>query len=146
MTVLEPFAWWHIPAAVSMERELFDVAPWSEAQFWSELAAGDRAWFAAVDDDALVGYAGIAIAAGEAEVMTIAVRASHQGRGLGRALLQALLDAADAANARRVMLEVETGNVAAIALYERNGFVRTGVRPNYYALGVDALLMERRHG
>lgn len=145
MTAMVPFGWWHIPAAMSIELDLFPVSPWSEAQFWSELAADDREWFALVGGEVLVGYAGIAIGQGEAEIMTIAVRRDHQGQGLGRALLDAMLSSAAEAGAGRVMLEVETGNDSAIALYERNGFRRVGVRPNYYALGVDALLMER-HG
>lgn len=141
---VERFGWWHIPEAVRIEQELFATSAWGEAQFWGELAGDDRAFFSALDSGVLVGYAGVTLGS-EAQVMTIAVRADHQGMGIGRTLLHTLLDVADAAGSLCVQLEVETGNAGAIALYERNGFVRTGVRPNYYAQGVDALLMER-HG
>lgn len=144
MTVtIEQFGWWHIPAALEIEHELFDIQPWSEAQFWSELAAGDRAMFAAIEGDELVGYADIAVGADESEIMSVGVREAHQGRGVGYSLLTAMLDASDAAGAKRVLLEAKTGNDKAIALYERNGFSIVGHRPNYYALGVDAVLMER---
>ena len=145
MISIEPFGWWHIPAVLEIEHDLFDIQPWSEAQFWSELAADDRAMFAAIDDGVLVGYADIVISNGEAEIMSIGVRRSLQGRGVGYALLRAMLVAADAGGARRVLLEVRAGNDSAISLYERNGFAVVGHRPNYYALGVDAVLMER-HG
>ena len=49
----------------------------------------------------------------------------------------------DAARVPRVLLEVEVGNDSAIALYERFGFLRNGMRPNYYGAGIHALLMER---
>jgi ribosomal-protein-alanine N-acetyltransferase len=145
VTSIEPFGWWHIPAVVELEFELFPKSPWSEAQFWSELAADHRLLLVGIDDGALVGYAGINIGDLESEVMTIAVRPSHQGQGLGSALLQRMIEASDAAGVRRVLLEVEVDNDAAIGLYERFGFVRNGIRPNYYGLGIDALLMER-HG
>jgi len=143
MTSIEPFGWWHIPAVTRIELELFPTSPWSEAQFWSELAADHRMLLVAKDDDELVGYAGINIGDVESEIMTIAVRPSHQGQGLGSALLRQMLDASDTASVPQVLLEVAVGNDAAIALYERFGFVRNGVRPNYYGQGIDALLMER---
>lgn len=145
MITIEPFGWWHIPAVVELELELFPKSPWSEAQFWSELAADRRLLLVGIDDGALVGYAGINIGDLESEIMTIAVCPSHQGQGLGSALLQRMIEASDAAGVRRVLLEVEVDNDAAIGLYERFGFVRNGIRPNYYGLGIDALLMER-HG
>jgi ribosomal-protein-alanine N-acetyltransferase len=143
MIAIEPFGWWHIPAVTDIELELFPKSPWSESQFWSELAADHRMLLVANDDDVLVGYAGINIDRHDSEIMTIAVRPTHQGKGLGSALLQRMLDASDAARVPRVLLEVEVGNDAAISLYERFGFVRNGIRPNYYGQGIDALLMER---
>ena len=95
----------------------------------------------------LVGYAGIAFVAGppqaEAEVHTIGVDPAHQGRGIGRALLRALLDVADAAHAT-VFLEVRTDNAAAQALYASEGFAVVGLRRRYYQpSGADAHTMRR---
>jgi len=36
--VLAPMRWWHIPAVLELERELFPDEPWSAPAFWSELA------------------------------------------------------------------------------------------------------------
>lgn len=144
MTTITDFGWWHIPVATGIERELFAIQPWGEAMFWGDLAADDRALFAATDDEgSLLGYADLALAAGEAEILNIAVRSSHQGRGIGHALLQAMLARAADAGAHRVLLEVREGNDVARSLYERNGFTVVGRRPNYYAAGVHAVLMER---
>lgn len=140
---VEDFGWWHIPPVMELELELFPKSPWSEAQFWSELAADHRHLWVAVDGGAIVGYAGINVDAYESEIMTIAVRPSHQGKGLGSTLLGRMLSASDHAGGSRVLLEVEVGNDSAISLYERFGFVRNGIRPNYYGLGIDAVLMER---
>ncbi len=143
MTVIAPFGWWHIPAATAIEVELFEIQPWSEAQFWSELAADDRMLFAALVDDELAGYADLRIAADEAEILNIAVQTSRQKQGIGTSLLMSMMAAARDAQVSKLLLEVRVGNDDAIALYERNGFRTVGQRPNYYALGVHALLMER---
>ncbi len=139
---LEPFGWWHIPAALQIEQELFHIQPWTAAQFWSELAAGDRRIFAAVEDGLLIGYADIQLRPDEAEILSIGVREAHQGRGIGYMLLRAMMDAAIASGARRILLEARSGNAHAILFYERNGFTIVGHRKNYYAAGVDAVLME----
>lgn len=145
MTDIVPFGWWHIPAALQLEQELFQLQPWSEAQFWSELAADDRVMLAAVEDGELVGYADIAVGHPDSEIMSLGVRKAHQRRGVGTALLLAMLEAAKTAGAQRILLEARTGNDPAIRLYERHKFHIVGSRPNYYAPGVDAVLMER-HG
>lgn len=143
MIQIQPFGWWDIPAVHALELELFPTSPWSEAQFWGELAAEHRLLFVAKDEAQVVGYAGINIGDLEAEIMTIAVHPEHQRRGLGSAFMRAMLEPAEAAGVRHVLLEVEVGNDAAVTLYEHFGFIRNGVRPNYYGPGIDALLMER---
>lgn len=130
-----------------MEAELFaGDDPWSEPAFASELDAGHH-YIGAYAEDELVGYAGIALLAGppraEAEVHTIAVHPDWQGNGIGKALLLDLLGHADQVGAT-VFLEVRTDNVPAIALYERQGFERLGVRRRYYQpSGADAFTMRR---
>jgi ribosomal-protein-alanine N-acetyltransferase len=96
------------------------------------------------DGGNLLGYAGLAVAADEAEVRTIGVAPAAQGRGVGRALLHDLLRAA---GPRRVLLEVRCDNEPAIALYESEGFVRVGLRRHYYQpSGADAYTMARPAG
>ena len=61
-------------------------------------------------------------AAGEAEVITIAVRPSGRRAGTGRALMEALMAAAAARGAEALFLEVAVSNEPARALYARFGF------------------------
>ena len=140
--MITDFGWWHIPAAVALEQQLFDIQPWTSAQFWAELAADDRALLAETETDELRGYAALAIGADEAEILNIAVAPTWQGHGLGWQLLRAMLDAVRHAGLHRVLLEVRPDNAPALRLYERSGFRRIGLRRDYYALGIDAVLME----
>ena len=128
-----------------VERALFAPEPWTERLFWSELGQLDtRHYLVALAGDEVVGYAGLCDYPDEAFVQTIAVAPAAQGTGLGSRLLVALLDEAARRRQRTVSLEVRADNAAAQRLYDRHGFVRSGVRRGYYAGGVDALVLTRR--
>ena len=145
MTRLERMRWWHVADLMPVERELFAPEPWTERLFWSELGQLDtRHYLVALDGDEVVGYAGLCDYPDEAFVQTMAVAPSHQRSGLGRRLLDALLEEADRRGQRTVALEVRADNPGAQRLYERAGFVRTGVRRGYYRGGVDGWVMTRR--
>ena len=135
------------PRCAELERLLFPGDdPWSARAFTDDIRAG-HPYVAARADGLLVGYAGLAFVAGppqaEAEIHTIGVDPAHRRRGIGRALLRALLDVADAVEAV-VFLEVRTDNTAARTLYEAVGFVVVGLRRRYYRpSGADAHTMRR---
>ena len=130
-----------IPALVDLEEILFPGdAPWSWEMFASELEVGNHYVVHRDSDGVIDGYAGLAIIGDEAEVHTIGVRPDAQGSGLGRKLLRQLVSAA---GDRRLLLEVRTDNVAAIALYASEGFSTLGVRRRYYHSGADAYTMAR---
>lgn len=137
-----------VPAIARLEGELFaGESPWSAAVVAAEVAHPACRYLVADDAAQVVGYVGLARlgppADPEFEVHTIGVAPSAQGRGVGRALLEAVLEHADAAGGP-VFLEVRTDNAAAIGLYESMGFVRLGVRKNYYQpSGADAFTMRR---
>jgi ribosomal-protein-alanine N-acetyltransferase len=80
----------------------------------------------------LLGFVLSRRAADEAEILTIAVDAAHQGRGVGRALLSENLRQAANAGAKAMFLEVAKENAPALALYDRFGFVKVGERTGYY--------------
>ena len=79
---------------------------------------------------------------GEAELLTIGVDPHKQRAGLGAALLEAAVQEARAAGSELLYLEVDAGNAPALALYEKAGFVTTGLRKAYYRDGADARLMQ----
>ena len=134
--------WWDIDEVTALEEALFDDA-WSAEAWWDELAQGDtRTYVVALDHGDVVGYAGLAAMPDEAYVQTIGVAPGHQRHGLGATLLTTLLDDAARRSIGRVGLEVRVDNAPAIALYERFGFARVGVRKRYYQpSGTDALVM-----
>ena len=125
-----------------LEHVLFDIDdPWSSVAFLEALAAGHH-YVSAWEGNSLVGYAGLARAGSEAEIHTLAVDPAYQRRGIGRALLRAVLDHAVGAT---VFLEVRIDNESAIQLYRSEGFDVIGIRRGYYrASGADAFTMRRQ--
>jgi ribosomal-protein-alanine N-acetyltransferase len=129
-----------------LEAQLFEGDdPWPAAAFNRELASKHNHYVGARIAGAVVGYAGISrlgrTAPFEYEVHTIGVDPVYQGRGIGRRLLDELLDFADGGV---VYLEVRTDNEPAIALYDSAGFARIGLRRRYYRVsGADAYTMRR---
>jgi ribosomal-protein-alanine N-acetyltransferase len=142
---LRAMRWWDVQAVAELERALFGSTAWSAETFWSELAAPGRWYVVAESGGRLLGYAGLAVAGGDADVQTVAVAAAAQGRGLGRSLLEALTAQARRAGATWAVLEVRADNTAAQSLYTSSGFERIGVRRRYYQPGdVDAVIMRAR--
>lgn len=80
-------------------------------------------------------------AAGEAEILTIAVAPEARRRGVGRALMLAAAGMAAARGAQAMFLEVAETNAAARALYESLGYRPVGRRKRYYPDGADALVL-----
>ncbi len=120
--------------------------PWTRGMFLHELKVPFSRTLLLRDDEpphALLGYVCRWLIGDEIQILNVAVRSDRRKQGLGRALVQLVLDEAEREGARLVTLEVQRGNAAAIALYRALGFVETGMRRNYYGSGEDALLMSR---
>ena len=79
-----------------------------------------------------IGYGGVKVGGDQADVMTIGVAPRARGRGVGRAILDALLEWARQAGAVEIFLDVRPSNEGAIALYNSRGFVEIGRRPRYF--------------
>ena len=141
---IEPLRWWHIDELLLIEADLFGPEKWSAAMFWNELA--QRHFYrVALDGDRVLGYAGLAVVApDEAWVQNIAVHRDAQRRGIGRALLEALLAEAARREVPRTLLEVAVDNRPAQTLYATYDFEPVGVRRGYYQpSNTDALVMMR---
>jgi len=127
--------------------------PWTRGNF---MDAFDHGYECRVDEDhgKIRGYAILMPAVDEAELLNIGVAAAWQRKGLGRMILNEMLQKARAMNMKRVFLEVRPSNVAAIALYRCSGFDLIGVRRGYYqnaggsedALVMACDLMEEENG
>ncbi len=116
--------------------------PWSAAEFEQLLSA--KVNHLITTDH---GFAVIQLLPPEVELLTIAVDPKHQGKGLGRVLMQKLCALAVENGAVHVFLEVDARNTAARALYEKTGFAQSGIRSAYYrhpdGSRGDAILMTR---
>ena len=108
--------------------------PWSSEEFAALIANASNVGAAALDPitGRLRGFVLSRLAADEAEILTIAVDAAFQGKGVGRALLSENLRQASNAGARAMFLEVAKDNEPALALYQRFGCVKVGERAGYY--------------
>jgi ribosomal protein S18 acetylase RimI-like enzyme len=79
----------------------------------------------------------------EMHLIDLLVVPSARRRGLGRALVSAVVAYAERGAFRVVLLEVRRDNEAARALYGALGFELSGERARYYSDGEDAILMQR---
>jgi [ribosomal protein S18]-alanine N-acetyltransferase len=138
-----------IDAVLVLEHTLFGEEAWSRQMLEGELAEQPRSryYLVADEDGTITGYAGLMMAAAQADVLTLAVAADRWGQGTGSALLEALLAEAARRRCTEVFLEVRTDNDRAQGLYRRHGFTEIGVRKGYYQpSGADALVMRRDLG
>jgi ribosomal protein S18 acetylase RimI-like enzyme len=93
-----------------------------------------HAQYVALVDDRVVGWCDILPfdrpTKSHGGVLGLGILPEHRGRGIGPALIEAALAAAKASGLTRVELLVREGNGRAVALYERLGFVREGMKRN----------------
>jgi [ribosomal protein S18]-alanine N-acetyltransferase len=136
----------HVDALMSYERDMFGTEAWSERSYREEIADTRNRYYVAVEgpDDALLGWAGVLVVAGTADVLTVGVVPSARRQGLARRMLAALYSEAARRGASEIFLDVRVDNEAAIALYQDEGFVELGRRRGYYDAGrVDSVVMRR---
>ena len=138
MTVV-PMAECHLAALAEIEKACFH-APWSETMLREEL---DKCIFLVAERDGqAIGYVGCQTVLDEGYITNVAVSPDCRRQGIGRALIEELAQRARAQGLSFVTLEARASNAPAIALYEGAGFVRVGVRKNFYtAPSEDAVLM-----
>ena len=120
--------------------------PWPAESFVRELAASHNRYVAARVYGNLVGYAGISRLGRtppfEFEIHTVGVDPAYQRHGIGRGMMERMLDFAG--DDSTVFLEVRTDNEPALQLYRSLGFVNVGLRRRYYRMsGADAYTMRR---
>jgi [ribosomal protein S18]-alanine N-acetyltransferase len=120
--------------------------PWSRGNFVDSLAAG---YIALRLPDAsgrhTLGYCLALPGVQEMHLLNLTVAPAQQGRGHARHMLDVLTQIAREGGGQALWLEVRPSNQRAVALYQRYGFVRVGLRRGYYpaALGrrEDAIVM-----
>jgi ribosomal-protein-alanine N-acetyltransferase len=144
--VVEPAAMRDARRLAQLHGESFHRG-WGEGEFEGMLTARNTLVHRLKASGKIIGFAVSRMAADEAEILSIAVAASHRGRGLSRDLLLTHLGHLAGHGVRTIFLEVEENNQPARRLYERAGFSVVGRRERYYQQPggeqMNALLMRR---
>ena len=131
---------------VAAIEETVHAHPWSRGNFSDSIVAGYHCWVVERARQ-LVGYGVLMTAADESHLLNLTVAAPWQRRGIGSELAGFFVKLARDYGAGKIFLEVRPSNVAARALYARNGFSEIGLRPDYYPASAgreDAVIMELR--
>jgi [ribosomal protein S18]-alanine N-acetyltransferase len=133
--VLVPLNSAHSAAVAAIHIEGFH-RPWNDGEFRSLLAQENVFGFVALVEGRPkappAGFILARLAAGEAEILTVAVAKSVRRHGIGQRLVDETLRKLHAERAQSLFLEVDGGNIAAVKLYNRFGFKKVAERPAYY--------------
>lgn len=117
--------------------------PWTRGNFSDSLNSGYSAWVLMLNTQ-IIGYALLMMVVDEAHLLNLSVAKPHQKQGLGRLILEYMIQIAKNHKAANMFLEVRPSNISAIALYENIGFNEMAVRRGYYPAAngrEDAVLM-----
>jgi N6-L-threonylcarbamoyladenine synthase len=129
---------------MTLEEKCFERDAWAEESMRFELLADHTRYFVLLEDQQVVGYAGLSKlpASDQADVQTIAVSEDIRGQGLGRKLMAKLIEEAKQLGAKEIFLEVRADNEVARSLYLALDFEHIDTRKRYYQPDdVDAWIM-----
>lgn len=132
-----------IDAIVSVENACFST-PWSIDAIKHEICENKLADFmiACDEENNIIGYIGIWTLLDECQINKIAVMPEKRKIGIGKTILNHVIEFTRDMGVKSWYLEVRESNTAAQALYRSAGFSSVGTRKNYYINPVeDAVLM-----
>lgn len=120
---------------------------WSITSIKGELTSNTHArYVVAVENGAVVGFAGLWMIVDEGHITNIAVHPDSRRKGIGVLLMDKLMSISKNENLIGITLEVRKSNLSAQGLYKKFGFVEEGVRRNYYSdNGEDAIIMWKHY-
>ena len=129
-------------AIMDLERSGFGAGErWSERSWLGELLGVGRTVLIA-RAHVPVGVIALQTVGEVGDLHRLVVAPGWRRRGVGSALVETGLQTVRHHGARSVLLEVEFGNDAAIALYQRLGFEQLAARDDYYGPGRRALILK----
>ena len=127
---LRPMILQDLPAVLAIENNAYEF-PWSIGIFSDCLRVGYPCWIYEVDGE-IQGYTVISIAADEGHILNLCVTPESQGQGIGKILLEGVMDTARRFDIKQIFLEVRPSNKVALSLYHSFGFNEVGTRRKYY--------------
>lgn len=129
--------------------EIKDVLIEEFDEFWkpsileSELKSENSKYIVAKEDGKIVGFAGLWFSPVDAEITNIVTKKTERKRGIGKLLLDRLIEMAIEEKRDNISLEVNENNIPAGILYESAGFEIAGIRKNYYNGKENAIIMTK---
>ncbi|MBO5413550.1 MAG: ribosomal protein S18-alanine N-acetyltransferase [Clostridia bacterium] len=114
---------------------------WNSSILESELKNPFSQYIIAKLNKEIVGFAGVIDTVDQLEITNIVVKKDYRKNGIGNELLVELITLAKENGKDKIILEVNSTNLAAIKLYEKNGFKNVGFRKKYYNNTYDANIM-----
>lgn len=129
-----------LDTVTALEAESFS-RPWSRKDFEDTLIKPHYLYYVAEEEAQVVAVAGLIISFDEADLSNVAVRGTHRRQGIAAGLLKALMAAGRERGITAFTLEVRSRNLPAIRLYESLGFLREGIRKDFYTDPVDDALI-----
>ena len=133
-----------LPRVMEIEIASFST-PWRENTFRGLMRRTDTDLFVAEEDGEVLGYAACWTVVDQSELGNVAVAVDARGRGVGRALVDAVVVRVRDRGARELFLEVRESNLGAQKVYRERGFEEVGRRRSYYSSPTeDALVMRLR--
>ncbi len=129
--------------------EIKDILVTEFDEFWkpsileSELKSENSKYIVAKENGKIVGFAGLWFSPVDAEITNIVTKKTERKRGIGKALLDRLIEMAREAKRDNISLEVNENNVPAGSLYEKAGFEIAGIRKKYYNGKDNAIIMTK---
>lgn len=122
-----------VQEVVRLEALSYGVHHWSKESFYNELENSLAHYYCALNEEnTLLGYAGCWHIFEEAHITTLSVNPDFRRQSVAQNLLFAIIDDCYKNKIKYITLEVRESNIAAISLYEKNGFKSIGTRKGYY--------------
>ncbi len=128
--VFRPMSEMDLEHVMEIEKGVYEF-PWSIGIFQDCLKVGYCCWILE-QDDMVSGYGIMSVLTREAHILNLCIKPDLQNNGLGKEMLDYLIDLAKVHHADVMFLEVRPSNGHALKIYERVGFDEVGNRKDYY--------------
>jgi ribosomal-protein-alanine N-acetyltransferase len=143
--IFKPAAESDFEEILRLEEESFNLHDRLDRETLIELFNEFREGFHIITADGeFAGYSVFLIEDGEGYIESIAVNSNHRRRGLGILALKYMMECLKDRGFEKINLHVRMDNIAAMSLYEKEGFLRTGIVPGFYKDGEPAYLYSRK--
>lgn len=126
-----------------LEKLSFKGECWGFGTLASAFENSQYSMFVAEDDGEIAGYGCISVSYENCDLENVLVAEEYRRSGVGRRILNELIQEAKSRGAENMFLEVRVSNSPAMRLYLSAGFVGVYTRSRYYSDGEDCLVMKK---